>query len=135
MAAGDGTLYERGLAMRRQVLGDAHVDRSMAGVSEFARPVQDFVTEFGWGAVWTRDDLDPRTRSLLCLVMLTALNRMHEFAVHVRGAVNNGCSRAEIREALLQTAVYCGAPAALESFRVAERVLAELGAAGTGAGE
>jgi 4-carboxymuconolactone decarboxylase len=114
--------------MRREVLGDEHVDRSMGSVSEFARPVQDFVTEFVWGGVWNRDGLDLPTRSLLNLVMLTALNRMHEFGVHVRGAVNNGCSREQIREALLQTAAYCGAPAALESFRVAERVLAEIDA-------
>ena len=122
----EASRYDRGMSMRRRVLGDAHVDRSMGRVSEFARPVQDLVTEYCWGSVWSRDGLDLRTRSLLNLVMLTALNRMHEFAVHVRGAVNNGCSRDQIREALLQAAVYCGAPAALESFRVAERVLAEI---------
>ena len=104
------SLYDRGMSMRREVLGDEHVDRSMGNVSEFARPVQEFVTEFVWGGVWNRDGLDLRTRSLLNLVMLTALNRMHEFGVHVRGAVNNGCSREQIREALLQTAAYCGAP-------------------------
>jgi 4-carboxymuconolactone decarboxylase len=122
------SLFDKGMTKRREVLGDAHVDRSMGNVSEFAKPVQDLVTEFVWGGVWGRDGLEPRTRSLLNLVMLTALNRMHEFGVHVRGAVNNGCSREEIREALLQTAAYCGAPAALESFRVAERVLAEIDA-------
>lgn len=127
-SSGNSSVYEKGLAMRRKVLGGAHVDRSMANVSEFARPVQDLVTEYCWGAVWTRDALEPRTRSLLNLVMLTALNRMHEFAVHVRGAVRNGCTREEIREALLQAAVYCGMPAALESFRVAERVLSEIDA-------
>jgi 4-carboxymuconolactone decarboxylase len=126
MTAADDSVYDRGISMRRRVLGDAHVDRSLANVSEFAKPVQDLVTEYCWGAVWNRDGLDLRTRSLLNLVMLTALNRMHELGVHVRGAINNGCSRDQIREALLQTAVYCGAPAALESFRVAERVLAEL---------
>ena len=130
MTAGDDSVYDKGVSMRRRVLGDAHVERSMGSSSEFARPVQDLVTEFCWGAVWSRDGLDLRTRSLLNLVMLTALNRMHELGVHVRGAVNNGCSRDQIREALLQTAVYCGAPAALESFRVAERVLAELEADG-----
>lgn len=122
------SLFDRGMAKRREVLGDAHVDRSMGNVSEFAKPVQDLVTEYVWGSVWGRDGLDKRTRSLLNLVMLTALNRMHELGVHVRGAVNNGCSREEIREALLQTLAYCGAPAALESFRVAERVLAEIDA-------
>jgi 4-carboxymuconolactone decarboxylase len=128
MTAGNGSAYDQGIALRRRVLGDAHVDRSLGAVSEFARPVQEFVTEFCWGGVWAREGLDLRTRSLLNLVMLTALNRMHEFGVHVRGAVNNGCSRDEITEALLQTAAYCGAPAALESFRVAERVLAEMDA-------
>jgi 4-carboxymuconolactone decarboxylase len=128
MTMAEDSAYDRGIAMRRRVLGDAHVERSMANVSDFARPVQDLVTEYVWGTVWNREGLDLRTRSLLNLVMLTALNRMHEFGVHVRGAVNNGCSRDQIREALLQTAVYCGAPAALESFRVAERVLAEIDA-------
>jgi 4-carboxymuconolactone decarboxylase len=118
--------YQRGLRIRREVLGDAHVDRSLSAVSEFARPVQEFVTAVAWGEIWSRPGLDRRTRSLVNLAMLTALNRNHELAVHVRGAVANGCSTEEIQEALLQAAVYCGAPAALESFRVAERVLAEM---------
>jgi 4-carboxymuconolactone decarboxylase len=118
--------YERGLGIRREVLGDAHVDRSLQGVSDFARPVQEYVTQNVWGELWSRPGLDRRTRSLLNLVMLTALNRSHELAVHVRGAVTNGCTVTEIQEALLQTAGYCGAPAALESFRVAERVLGEI---------
>jgi len=127
----DGTAdgrYPRGLRVRREVLGDAHVDRSLQAVSEFARPVQEYVTENVWGALWSRPGLDRRTRSLLNLVMLTALNRSHELALHVRGAISNGCTTTEIQEALLQTAGYCGAPAALESFRVAERVLAEIAA-------
>lgn len=128
----DRSTYDRGVAMRRQVLGDEHVERSMASASEFSRPLQDLVTEYIWGSVWTREGLDLRTRSLLNLVMLTALGRMHEFGVHVRGAINNGCTPLQIREALVQTAVYCGAPAALESFRVAERVLAELSVDGPG---
>lgn len=118
--------YDRGLGIRREVLGDAHVDRSLQGVSDFARPVQEYVTQNVWGELWSRPGLDRRTRSLLNLVMLTALNRSHELAVHVRGAVTNGCTETEIQEALLQTAGYCGAPAALESFRVAERVLGEI---------
>jgi 4-carboxymuconolactone decarboxylase len=122
--------FEAGLAVRREVLGAEHVDRSLEQVTEFSRPVQEWVTECGWGAVWTRPGLDRRTRSLLNLVMLTALNRMHEFSVHVRGAVTNGCTDDEIKEALLQAALYCGAPAALESFRVAERVLGEVRAHG-----
>ncbi len=121
-----GTTFDRGLEMRRRVLGAAHVDRSLAEVSEFSRPVQEFVTEYCWGAVWTRPGLEPKTRSLLNLVMLTALNRSHELAVHVRGALTNGCSTEEIQEALLQTAVYCGAPAALEAFRVAERAISDV---------
>jgi 4-carboxymuconolactone decarboxylase len=118
-------IYEQGLKMRRAVLGDAHVQRSVDNVSDFARPIQDFVTEYCWGVVWNRDALDLRTRSLLNLVMLTALNRSHELAVHVRGALRNGVTVAEIQEALMQSAVYVGVPAALESFRVAERALAE----------
>jgi 4-carboxymuconolactone decarboxylase len=118
--------FARGLQTRREVLGAEHVDRSLARVSEFARPMQELVTEYAWGEIWTRDGLDRKTRSLLNLAMLTALGRMHEFAVHVRGAVTNGCTEEEIQETLLQTAVYCGAPAALESFRVAEKVLEEV---------
>ncbi|MFI7449122.1 carboxymuconolactone decarboxylase family protein [Nonomuraea sp. NPDC049714] len=118
--------FEAGLAMRKEVLGEAHVERSLAAVTDFSRPVQELVTEYCWGAVWTREGLDRRTRSLLNLVMLTALNRGHELAVHVRGAITNGVTEAEIQEALLQTAVYVGAPAALESFRIAERTLGEL---------
>jgi 4-carboxymuconolactone decarboxylase len=117
--------YERGLTMRRTVLGDAHVQRSVDNVSDFARPMQDLVTEYCWGVVWTRDALDLRTRSLLNLVMLTALNRSHELGVHVRGALRNGVSVAEIQEALIPSAVYVGVPAALESFRIAERALAD----------
>lgn len=115
-----------GTRVRREVLGDDHVDRSLANATEFTTPVQELVTEFCWGAIWTRPGLDRRTRSLVNLGMLTAMNRMHELAVHVRGAVTNGCTATEIQEVLLQTAVYCGVPAALESFRVAEKVLADL---------
>jgi 4-carboxymuconolactone decarboxylase len=119
-------LWEQGLRVRKEVLGADHVERSLAGVSEFSKPVQDFVTRSCWGEVWSRPGLERRTRSLLNLVMLTALNRGHELGVHVRGAITNGCTEEEIQEALLQTAVYCGVPAALESFRVAERVLGEI---------
>lgn len=120
--------FERGLAVRKEVVGEAHVERSMAQVSDFSRPVQEWVTRACWGDVWDRPGLDRRTRSLLNLVMLTALGRSHELAVHVRGAVTNGCTTEEIQEALLQATVYCGAPAGLEAFRVAEKVLAEDGA-------
>lgn len=120
--------YELGLGIRKEVLGEAHVERSLAAVSEFSRPVQEFVTRACWGDVWGRPGLDRRTRSLLNLVMLTALGRNHELGVHVRGAITNGATVEEIQEALLQAAIYCGVPAALESFRVAERVLAEVDA-------
>jgi 4-carboxymuconolactone decarboxylase len=120
-------LWHDGLAARKAVLGEDHVDRAMSGVSEFSRPMQDLVTEYCWGAIWTRDGLQRRDRSLINLAMLTALNRNHELAVHVRGALRNGCTVEEIQEVLLQASVYVGVPAALESFRVAERVLTELG--------
>jgi 4-carboxymuconolactone decarboxylase len=117
--------FEQGLATRREVLGAEHVDRSLAQASDFSRPLQELVTEFCWGAVWTRPGLARRDRSLLNLAMLTALNRPHELGAHVRGALTNGCTEEEIRETLLHAAVYCGLPAALDAFRVAERVLAE----------
>ncbi|MCL2584196.1 MAG: carboxymuconolactone decarboxylase family protein [Streptosporangiales bacterium] len=119
--------YERGLAMRRAVTGDAHVERSLAQATDFSRPIQELVTEYAWGAIWNREGLDRRTRSLLNIVMLTALNRNHELGVHIRGAITNGVTVSEIQEALLQATVYVGAPAGLESFRVAERVLTEIG--------
>jgi 4-carboxymuconolactone decarboxylase len=120
------TTYEEGLAMRKEVLGAGHVERSLGQVSEFSRPIQELVTEYCWGAVWTREGLDRRSRSLINLAMLTALNRSHELGVHVRGAINNGVTEQEIQEVLMQTAIYVGVPAALESFRVAEKVLNEL---------
>jgi len=115
--------YEQGLRTRREVLGSEYVDRALEGVTEFTEPIQKLVTEYCWGAVWTRDGIDRKTRSLLNLGMLTAMNRQHELAAHVRGAVNNGCSPVEIREVLLQAAIYCGLPAALDAFRTAEKVL------------
>ena len=120
--------YERGIKMRRTVLGQEHVDRSLAQVSDFSRPVQELVTEYCWGTIWNREGLEPKTRSLLNIVMLTALNRSHELGVHIRGAINNGVTVGEIQEALLQAAIYAGVPAGLESFRIAERVLTEIGA-------
>lgn len=117
--------YEAGIDMRKRVLGAAHVERSLAQVSDFSRPVQELVTEYCWGAIWTRKGLEPKTRSMLNLAMLTALNRSHELGVHVRGALNNGVTEEEIQEVLLQAAIYVGVPAALESFRVAEQVIEE----------
>jgi 4-carboxymuconolactone decarboxylase len=116
--------FDLGLANRSAVLGSDHVERSLAAATAFGRPLQELVTEYCWGAVWGRPGLDFRTRSLLNIVMLTALNRQHELAMHVRGALNNGCTVEEIREALIQAAVYCGVPAALEASRTAETVLA-----------
>ena len=117
--------YENGLRMRKQVMGDAYVERTLGQVSEFSRPAQELVTEFAWGQIWNRPGLDLRTRSMLNLAMLTALNRSHELSGHIRGALTNGVTEQEIQEVLLQTMAYCGAPAALESFRAAEAVLAE----------
>ncbi|WP_189786273.1 carboxymuconolactone decarboxylase family protein [Streptomyces capitiformicae] len=119
LAAGD--------AMRRQVLGDEHVNRSRANASPFSRPLQDLVTEYCWGAVWTRPGLEPATRSLLNIGMLTALGKPDELRLHVRGALNNGCAVEQIQEVLLQAAIYCGVPAALEASRAAQQVIAELG--------
>jgi 4-carboxymuconolactone decarboxylase len=117
---------EQGERIRREVLGDAHVERSLAKAGEFSRPMQEFVTEHCWGAVWSRPGLARKERSLVNLGMLTALNRSHELRVHVRGAIRNGCTPEEIQEVLLQAAIYCGVPAAMEAFRVAEATLAEL---------
>ena len=116
--------FEAGLEVRREVLGGEHVDRSLAAASDFMRPMQEFVTEYCWGAIWTRPGLDRRTRSLINLGMLTALGKGHELEVHVRGALTNGVTEAEIRETLLQAAVYCGVPAGIEAFRRADSVLA-----------
>jgi 4-carboxymuconolactone decarboxylase len=118
--------YDLGLQVRREVLGEAHVERSLAQVSEFSRPIQELVTEYCWGQVWSRDGLPRATRSLINIAMLTALNRGHELGVHVRGAINNGVTEQQIQEVLLQTAIYVGVPASLEGFRIAEGVLKEM---------
>ena len=121
-------MYDKGMAVRREVLGAAHVDRAMAAADEFGKPMQELVTEYCWGAVWGREGLPRKTRSLLNLAMLTALNREHEFKLHVRGALRNGVSRDEIAEVLLQAAIYCGVPAAISAFRQAKEVFAALDA-------
>ena len=118
-------LYERGLAMRKKVLGAEHVDKALAGADKHTQPLQDLVTEFAWGAVWTRPGLEPRIRSMLTVTMLTALNRSHELRTHLRGALNNGVTREEIVEILLHAGIYCGFPAAVEGFRVAQEVFKE----------
>jgi 4-carboxymuconolactone decarboxylase len=120
-------LFDRGLKLRREVLGAEYVDASIANADDFNRPMQELVTQFAWGEIWNRPGLDRRTRSLLNLAMITALNRPHELELHVRGAVNNGVTVDEMREVFLQTAVYCGMPAALDSFRIARKVLKEMG--------
>ncbi len=120
----DPTRFERGMKIRREVLGSAHVDATMAAVDDFTGPLQQLVTEYCWGTVWAREELPRRTRSLINLSMIAALNRPHELKLHVRGALRNGVSREEIREVLLQVAIYCGLPAAIDSFRAAKEVLA-----------
>ena len=120
-------LFDRGLKTRREVLGSEYVDASIRNADEFNMPMQEMVTQYCWGDVWNRPGLDRRTRSFLNLAMLTALNRPHELKLHVRGAINNGLSRDEIREVFLQSAIYCGVPAAIDSFRVAREVFKEMG--------
>lgn len=117
--------YEEGLAMRRQVLGDEYVQRSLDAATDFSRPMQELVTEYCWGSVWSRPGLVPRDRSLLNLGMLVALDRPDELRVHLRGALNNGVTVAEIQEAILQASVYCGMPAGLDAFRIAGAVIEE----------
>lgn len=119
--------FEQGLAIRKEVLGAEYVDASLRNADDFTRDIQQLVTEYAWGEIWSRPGLSRRDRSLLNLGMITALNRPHELRLHVRGAIANGLSKDEIKEVLLQTAVYCGAPAALDAFRVAREVFAELG--------
>ena len=120
--------FEAGLALRREVLGNDYVDRALANADAFSQPLQELVTEFAWGTVWQRPGLERRERSLMTVVMLIALNRPHELRLHLRGALNNGLTRDELREALLHAAVYCGMPAAVDAFRAAREVFAELDA-------
>ena len=120
--------YEAGLTVRREVLGDAHVDRSLARASQFSAPWQEFVTTVAWGQVWSRDGLDRRTRSMLTLALLTALRCENELPMHVRAAIGNGVTPEEITEVLLHTAVYAGVPAANSAFAIAQATLAERGA-------
>jgi len=118
-----GERYEKGLELRRAVLGAEHVDRSLANASEFAQPLQQMVTEHCWGDIWSRPGLSLRERSLINIGLLTAMGRTHELQVHVRGALNNGCTPEELREVLLQAAIYCGFPAALDASRSVEAAL------------
>jgi len=117
--------YKKGLKIRRAVLGRKYVDASIKNADDFTRPFQELVTEYCWGAIWGRPGLTRKQRSLINLAMLTALNRPHEIKLHVRGALTNGLSKNDIQEVFLQTAIYCGVPAALDAFRAAREVFAE----------
>ncbi|HSV45019.1 MAG TPA: carboxymuconolactone decarboxylase family protein [Ramlibacter sp.] len=119
--------FDKGLAVRREVLGAEYVDKALANADDFTRPMQELVTEYCWGEVWTQPELPRPTRSLINIAMISALNRPHELQLHVRGALRNGCSKEEIRAVLLQVAIYCGVPAAIDGFRVASAVLKEEG--------
>lgn len=119
------TDYEAGMATRRAVLGDEHVDRAVANTTEFTAPFQDFITRYAWGEIWRRDGLDRRTRSCVTLAVLTALGHEKELAMHVKAALRNGLSSAEIAEVLLHTAVYAGVPSANAAFAAAQQALAE----------
>ena len=118
-------LAASGLKIRREVLGDAYVDKAMQSATEFNLPLHELVNEFCWGAIWGRDGLSRKERSMITLAMATALGRTAEVETHVRGALNNGLTEKQISEVLLQTAVYCGVPAAVDSFRAAAKILAE----------
>ena len=116
-------VFDAGMTVRREVLGDDHVDRARQRTTEFTAPFQDFITRYAWGSVWTRDGLDRRTRSCVTLAILTALGRENEIEMHVRAALRNGLSAEEIGEVLLHTAVYAGVPAANAAFAIDQRVL------------
>jgi 4-carboxymuconolactone decarboxylase len=118
--------FDEGLKLRKQVLGADYVERSMANADEFSRPMQELSTEYCWGYVWTRPGLALRDRSLVNIGMISALNRPHELKLHIKAALTNGLTRAEIREVLLQVAVYCGVPAGIDSVRIAREAFAEI---------
>jgi 4-carboxymuconolactone decarboxylase len=120
--------YENGLTVRREVLGDRHVDRAQANLNDFNEDFQNLITRYAWGEIWTRPGLPRHTRSLMTICMMVALNREEELKLHLRAASNNGVTREEIREALLQTAIYCGVPAANSAFALAQKVFAEMDA-------
>ncbi len=119
--------FDAGLKLRKEVLGDAYVDRSINNANEFNKPIQQLVTEYCWGDVWQREGLEKKERSMINLAMISALNRPHELALHVRGALNNGLTPIQIREVLMQVAIYCGVPASIDSFRVAMQIMEEEG--------
>jgi 4-carboxymuconolactone decarboxylase len=123
----DKKTYDRGLEIRKSVLGSEYVDKAFAAADEFNRPLQELVTEYCWGAIWGREELPKKTRSMINLAMISALNRPHELKAHIKGALANGVTPVEIREILLQVAIYVGVPAAVDSFRLAREAFAEMG--------
>ena len=122
-------MFEKGLAIRKAVLGKEYVEKSLAGADDFTRPMQELVTKYCWGEVWGNGNLSPRDRSLINLAMLSILNRPHELKLHVKGALTNGVTRDEIREVILQVAIYAGVPAGIDATRTAKEALAEVDAA------
>lgn len=124
----DRERYEKGMSVRRAVLGDAHVDKSLQNANDFNREFQDLITRYAWGEIWTRPGLSRHTRSLIVIATMVALNRTEELRMHIRAAFNNGLTRDEIKEVLLQAAIYCGVPAANSAFHTAESVFAEMDA-------
>ena len=121
-------LFNKGLAVRKEVLGEAYVEKSIKGADEFAMAMQEFATEAAWGSIWTRPGLPRKTRSLLNIAMLVIMNRQHELKLHIRSSFTNGVTKDEIKEVLLQAAIYCGVPAANSAFRAAAEVFAEVDA-------
>ena len=119
-------LFEKGLAIRKSVLGAEYVEKSIAAADDFNRPMQELTTEYCWGWCWGREGLDKKTRSIINLAMISALNRPNELKMHVKGAIRNGLTKEEIREVLLQVAIYCGIPAGVDSFRIAKEAFAEV---------
>jgi 4-carboxymuconolactone decarboxylase len=119
--------FNKGLKTRREVLGAEYVDTAIKNADDFNMPMQELVTEYCWNEIWNRPGLDRRTRSIINLAMITALNRPHELKLHVRGAINNGLTKSDIQEVFLQTAIYCGVPAAIDSFRGAKEVFKDMG--------
>ena len=119
-------LFEKGLAIRKSVIGAEFVEKALASADDFNMPLQELVTEYCWGAVWGREGLTKKTRSLLNIAMLSVLNRPHELKVHTKGAIKNGATKDEIREVLMQVAIYAGVPCAVDSFRIAKEALGEL---------
>ncbi|WP_375311292.1 carboxymuconolactone decarboxylase family protein [Bradyrhizobium sp. A5] len=122
----DKKMHDKGLEVRKAVLGEAYVNNALKNVDDFNRPFQEMLNEYCWGTVWGREELPRKTRSMLNIAMIAILNRQHEFRAHLKGALTNGVSRDEIREILMQVAIYGGMPAAVDSFRIAREVFAEI---------